>query len=257
METRQIKSKDRVRERGEVFTSEREVNAMLDLVKEETERIESRFLEPACGTGNFLAEVLRRKLKACKRYEKSPVEWEKNAFFAVSSIYGIDIMDDNVKECRARLYDIWVKEANRILSTNYTDGRVGVPSPTAVCLTPPPRSARAVAFLLERNILLGNALSLKIVDSRGNDTKTPITFSEWSWAMGNKIQRRDFRLDVLLEKGEAGTENQMTLNLFADSSASDACNWMVDPEDPEGKRQIPAPTKVWPLVDYWMVGEGE
>ena len=238
--TKQIKSKDRVRERGEVFTSEREVNAMLDLVKEETERIESRFLEPACGNGNFLAEVLRRKLRACKRYEKSALEWEKNAFFAVSSIYGIDIMEDNVKECRKRLYDIWAKEAGRVLSTDYTDLR----------------SAHAVAFLLERNILLGNALSLKMVDSKGNDTKMPITFSEWSWGgLPNKIQRRDFRLDVLLEKGEAGAVKVQTFDFFGDNDVSNACNWMVDPEDPEGKRQIPAPTKVWPLVDYWKVGE--
>ena len=68
--TGQIKSRKRVADHGEVFTGEREVNAMLDLVKSETERIESRFLEPACGDGNFLAEILRRKLEAVKKASK-------------------------------------------------------------------------------------------------------------------------------------------------------------------------------------------
>ena len=93
---RQIKSKKRVADHGEVFTAEREVNAMLDLVKPETERIDSRFLEPACGDGNFLAEILRRKLKEVRRkYRKSPFDYERNAFLAVSSIYGVDLMMDN------------------------------------------------------------------------------------------------------------------------------------------------------------------
>ena len=64
---KQVKSKQRVADHGEVFTAEREVNAMLDLVKQETERIDSRFLEPACGDGNFLSEILRRKLAVVKR----------------------------------------------------------------------------------------------------------------------------------------------------------------------------------------------
>ena len=102
----QIKSKTRVREKGEVFTNEREVNAMLDLVKQETERIDSKFLEPACGTGNFLIEIISRKLEVVKsRYKKSQWEYEKNALIAVMSIYGIDIMQDNVVECRKRLFD--------------------------------------------------------------------------------------------------------------------------------------------------------
>jgi len=68
----QVKSRQRVQDHGEVFTNEREVNAMLDMVKQETERIESRFLEPACGDGNFLAEVLRRKLAVVNaRYRRS------------------------------------------------------------------------------------------------------------------------------------------------------------------------------------------
>ena len=100
MAERQIKSRKRVAERGEVFTAEREVNAMLDLVKQETERIDSRFLEPACGTGNFLVEILRRKLEVIRRqYQKQLGELELQTTIALSSIYGIDIMKDNVEEC--------------------------------------------------------------------------------------------------------------------------------------------------------------
>lgn len=104
----QIKSKNRVRKHGEVFTAEREVKAMCDLVKDETERIDSRFLEPACGDGNFLAEILTRKLAVVrKKYGKSPLDYEKNAVLAASSIYGVDILHDNVDACRKRMFEIW------------------------------------------------------------------------------------------------------------------------------------------------------
>src|SRR5574344_273944 len=96
----QVKSRERVQQHGEVFTNEREVNAMLDLVRHETERIDSRFLEPACGDGNFLAEILRRKLRVCRSLveqgKNTQLEYEKNAVLAVSSIYGIELLPDNV-----------------------------------------------------------------------------------------------------------------------------------------------------------------
>ncbi len=98
---KQVKSKKRVSDHGEVFTNEREVNAMLDLVKHETERIDSRFLEPACGNGNFLAEVLKRKLKIVdERYNTNQSDWERYAVIAVSSIYGVEILEDNAQECK-------------------------------------------------------------------------------------------------------------------------------------------------------------
>ena len=101
----QIKSKERVAERGEVFTSEREVNAMLDLVKDECIRPDSRFLEPACGDGNFLSAILKRKLaEISRKYKKSPRDYEKQAIIVISSLYGIDIMQDNVEVCRERLF---------------------------------------------------------------------------------------------------------------------------------------------------------
>ena len=101
MAAKQIKSKQRVADHGEVFTAEREVKAMCDLVKQETERIDSRFLEPACGDGNFLAEILSRKMAIVKKkYKKSPLDYEKNAVLAATSIYGVDILIDNVIACR-------------------------------------------------------------------------------------------------------------------------------------------------------------
>ena len=116
LKTDQVKSKQRVADHGEVFTAEREVNAMLDLVKQETERIDSRFLEPACGDGNFLAEILRRKLAVVKRkYRKSPIDYEKNAVLAATSIYGVDILQDNVDACRERMFEIWDKEYKAVL----------------------------------------------------------------------------------------------------------------------------------------------
>ena len=103
-----VKSRQRVADHGEVFTAEREVNAMLDLVKNETERIDSRFLEPACGNGNFLAEILRRKLAVVKRmYGRNVADYEKWSIIALMNIYGVELLDDNAIECRNRLYDIW------------------------------------------------------------------------------------------------------------------------------------------------------
>ncbi len=186
--TKQVKSKQRVEDHGEVFTAEREVNAMLDLVKQETERVDSRFLEPACGDGNFLAEILRRKLEAAKKRaipprkkRPLPLEFEKQSFIAVASIYGVDILMDNVHTCRERLFKIWDEEYSSICKKEVNE-----------------ECRNAVKFILSRNIVCGNALSLKTVDEEGNDTEEPIVFSEWAFVMGSKIQRKDYRFDKLL-----------------------------------------------------------
>ncbi len=94
----QIKSKERVVAHGEVFTSEREVNAMLDFVKDECVRPDSRFLEPACGDGNFLSAILERKLAVLHRkYKKSPRDYEKQAIVAIGSLYGVATATEPVK----------------------------------------------------------------------------------------------------------------------------------------------------------------
>ena len=178
-EKKQVKSKKRVADHGEVFTNDREVNAMLDLVKHETERIDSRFLEPACGNGNFLAEVLRRKLKVVdQRYANNQMDWERYAVIAVSSIYGVDILEDNAQECRLRLYQIF----DDLYTSHFKDK----------CKEDCRRSIR---FLFDRNILWGDAL-----DFTNPATKQPIVFSEWSAVNGSMLKRRDYMFKFLVEK---------------------------------------------------------
>lgn len=218
---KQVKSKERVAQHGEVFTAEREVNAMLDLVKQETERIDSRFLEPACGDGNFLAEILRRKLAVVKgRYRKNPPDYEKYAVVAVTSIYGVDILQDNVDDCRERLFEIFNQEY------------------TANCKKEASDACReAVKFILRRNILCGDALTLKTTGGE------PIIFSEWSLVSGSLLKRRDFRLDEMLNLD--GHAEQMPLF---------RSDWEYDEEV---KAYIPRPIKEFPLTDYRSVQDDE
>lgn len=175
----QVKSKKRVSDHGEVFTNEREVNAMLDLVKQETERIESRFLEPACGNGNFLAEVLNRKLEVVKnKYKKNQFDYERNAIIAISSIYGVDILEDNAQECRERLFNIFEEQYTKLYKTNCKDD-----------------CRKSIKFLLTKNILWGDAL-----DFTNPVSKKPIIFSEWSAINGSLIKRRDYIFKFLVEQ---------------------------------------------------------
>lgn len=179
MSTKLIKSRKRVVDYGEVFTNDREVNAMLNLVIHETERIDSRFLEPACGNGNFLAEILKRKLNVVdQRYSKSQIEWERYAVIAVSSIYGVDILKDNAQECRVRLFKIFDKRYTVLFKEKCKD-----------------ECRRSIKFLFNRNILWGDAL-----DFTNPVTKQPIIFSEWSAVNGSMLKRRDFMLKFLVEK---------------------------------------------------------
>lgn len=190
----QIKSKTRVTEHGEVFTAEREVNGMLDLVKDECLRPDSRFLEPACGDGNFLSAILKRKLAELKRkYKRGIRDYEKQAVVAISSLYGIDIMPDNVEACRQRLYNIWNEEYTNHCKDDASN-----------------ETREAVQFIIKRNIINGNALSLMCVDNDGNDTDKPIVFSEWAMISGTQMQRSDYTLaDLLLYNDDSGD------NLFA------------------------------------------
>ena len=197
-EAAQIKSKERVSQRGEVFTAEREVNAMLDLVENECLRPDSRFLEPACGDGNFLSAILKRKLTELRRkYKKSPRDYEKLSIVAIGSLYGVDIMKDNVEACRERLFSIW--------DTEYTDH----------CKSETSDEAREAAkFIIERNIINGNALTLMCVDANGNDIQAPIVFSEWALINGTQMQRSDYTMADLLTYNDTSTEDGMG-NLFA------------------------------------------
>lgn len=173
-----IKTRQRVADHGEVFTAEREVNAMLDLVRPETERIDSRFLEPACGSGNFLIEVLRRKLAIVEeRYGKGQLEFERYAIVAIGSIYGVDLLEDNAAECRERLFGYFDEVYSRLFGE----------ACRAECRV-------SVRYVLDRNIICGDALTMKTVGRKPE----PIVFSEWSPVNGSLVKRRDYSLAHLL-----------------------------------------------------------
>ena len=222
----QIKSRQRVTEHGEVFTAEREVKAMCDLVKQDTERIDSRFLEPACG-------ILARKLATVKRlYKSNPYDFDRYSVLAVSSIYGVDIMQDNTKECRRRLYAIWEKKYKSVCKKQCNDD-----------------TRKSVKYILEKNILCGNALTLMCVDEHQNDTDTPIIFPEWSLMLATKLKRRDFRLDVLLKANEKPEQRQNTL-----FDAENDINRYLS-ENPVTKEYMAVPICEYPPINYRRIWE--
>lgn len=191
----QINSRQRVADYGEVFTAEREVKAMCDLVANECLRPDSRFLEPACGDGNFLAEILRRKLAELNRkYGKSPRDYEKMSIVAIGSLYGVDILSDNVQACRERLFAIWNEQYSATCRAEASD-----------------EVRRAAQFIIQRNIINGNALTLMQVDSEGNDTSAPIIFSEWTLIGANQMQRSDYTMADLLLYNESPSDNLFAL----------------------------------------------
>ena len=190
---------------------------MLDLVKQETERIESRFLEPACGTGNFLIEILERKLRVVEtRYGKNQLEYERYSVLAVSSIYGIDILEDNVQQCRHRLFGIFEWNYTRLFKSKAKN-----------------KCREAIRFILDRNIICGDALSLKTV----GENPEPIIFPEWSPVNGNMIKRRDFTFHGLLEH-----EHIKGLPLFSDLG-DDVF--------------IPEPVKEYPLIHFLKLANAQ
>lgn len=182
----QIKSKERVAAHGEVFTSEREVNAMLDLVKQETERIDSRFLEPACGDGNFLIEILRRKLAVCEKRVKArqytQLQYEQAAIQSVSSVYGIELLADNAEACRERLLNFFTEQYRTLFESGCKDD----------CI-------RSVEYLLSKNIILGDALTYKRVDRPDQW----IHICEWGFIGKGMVNRRDYELSYLVGEGES------------------------------------------------------
>jgi hypothetical protein len=182
-----IKSKKRVADHGEVFTPAWLVEAMLDLVKGETERIDSRFLEPACGSGNFLVPILKRKLAAVElKYGKSEFEKRHYAILAVTSLYGIELLPDNIAECRANMLEV----LSSYLNLEEGDDLY-----------------RAASYVLSQNLIHGDALAMRTSDGK------PITFAQWSYLGKGKFQRRDFRLDVLTQMSGFSEEGTLFAHL--------------------------------------------
>lgn len=182
-----VKSKQRVADHGEVFTPAWMVDAMLDLVKEESERINSRFLEPACGSGNFIVEVLRRKLETVElTYGKSEFERRHYALLALMSIYGIELLADNITECRENVLEVFAE----YLSLNESDDLY-----------------RAAAYILSQNLVHGDALKMLTHDDR------PIHFAEWAYLGKGRFQRRDFHLETLTQSSAFSREGDIFANL--------------------------------------------
>lgn len=216
----QIISKQRVAAHGEVYTHPREVNAMLDLVKQETERIESTFLEPACGTGNFLVEILSRKLAMVKaHYAKSQLEYERHAVIAIGAIYGIDILADNVTACRHRLLHLFEQQYKQLYQS--------------VCK---PACIDTVRYILDCNILHGDAQSLKTAGD--DDTPTAsIIFTEWKAVNGGLIKRQDFLFADLVDWA---SRREMPLFSNLDEQA-----------------YIPEPIKDYPPIHFLEIASSE
>ena len=182
-----VKSKQRVADHGEVFTPAWMVEAMLDLVKGETERIDSRFLEPACGSGNFLIRILQRKLAVVElKYGKSDFEKRHYSLLALMCTYGIELLPDNITECRANMLEILAGYLTLEESEDLY---------------------RAAYHVLSTNLVNGDALTMRTSGGR------PITFAEWGYLGKGRFQRRDFRLDVLTQRSAFGEEGTLFAHL--------------------------------------------
>ena len=214
-----VKSKTRIRNHGEVFTPDFIVEDMLNLVKHETERIDSRFLEPACGHGNFLIKVLKRKLDIVERkYKRNQFDYERNTLIAISSIYGIELLDDNVLEARKRLYDFFSERYKKLYRNNINQLLLD-----------------NIKFILERNIVQGDALTFK--DKNGK----AIIFPEWSTINGTQMQRRDFQFGTLAKF------NLKQPTIFAKIEVSDDGKVVYSPQ----------PIKEYPVVNFLRLKDQE
>jgi len=163
------------------------VDAMLDLVKNESERIDSRFLEPACGSGNFIVSVLQRKLASVERkFGKSDFEKQHYALLALMCIYGIELLPDNIAECRENMLEIFA-------------GYLNLQESDDLC--------RAASYVVSLNLVHGDALMMC------TDRKEPITFAEWGYLGKGKFQRRDFRFDTLTHSSAFSQEGSLFAHL--------------------------------------------
>lgn len=205
----EIKSRQRVIDHGEVFTPQKLVNDMLDMVAHECERIDSRFLEPACGTGNFLVEVLRRKLLTVdNRNARNRTKWERDAILSVCSLYGIDLLADNIAACHSRLLEVVNTAHQARFKTQLPD-----------------EATNAAAYILSKNILQGDALTFRNTEDR------PIIFPEWSPLNGDLLKRRDFAYDHLLDHAHTASTplfNDLGLDVYLPTPVADhpACHYL-------------------------------
>ena len=232
---KQVKSKERVADHGEVFTAEREVKAMCDLVEVQCDNVDATFLEPACGNGNFLSEILNRKLARVKKDARSDATtWEWLSVRAVASLYGVDILQDNAEECRERLFKQWDK-AYKTACKKYCNDE----------------TRESVRYILSKNIICGNALTMMCVDENQEDTEEYITFAEFkTCGRMYMLKRRDYRLDVLLKANE-NPQKQRQLTLVSD--VDDIYNYLeINPVTGE---YMPKPLREYAPLHYRRLTE--
>lgn len=196
-----IKSKERVENHGEVFTPKRIVNEMLNLpgVKEACKNVKATFLEPACGEGAFLLKILKRKLKMIeKKYNKTLEEYENYSLLGLSTLYGIEILEDNVQECVMKMYDIFLRYYKKQVIKHGKSEKKNVR-----------KSAR---FIISKNIILGNFLTKKFLNG------SPIIFNEWKPENISKspkdiiIQRTEYTLDEIYDNIEKESGDILSSN---------------------------------------------
>lgn len=221
--------RQRIIDHGEVFTPPGLVNAMLDLVAHECERVDSRFLEPACGNGNFLAEVLRRRLaRVDQQYNRrAPTQWEPHALLGLGCLYGIELLLDNVIECRQRLHALF--------ADHYTSryGKRAKPLVLAAART-----------IVRCNILHGDALKMTTVGDAVHPAR-PLVFTEWSLVGGGKLKRSRYEYHDLTQPPP-----EPASALFFPANAR--------PTDEEGKPvYIPCRISDLPAVKYLDLGKEE
>ena len=236
MEKRQVKSKERVAAHGEVFTAEREVKAMCDLVAAQCDNVDATFLEPACGNGNFLSEILGRKLQRVSKDAGSDrLTWEWLSVRAVTSLYGVDIMQDNCEECRNRLYEQWDRAYKTACKRDCSK-----------------ETRESVLYILSKNIVCGNALTMMCVDEKQQDTDLYITFAEFkTCGRMYMLKRRDYRLDVLLKANEKPPSKAGQISMDGDDD--DIFRYLeVNPVTGE---YMPKPLREYPPLHYRRLKE--
>lgn len=235
MEKKQVKSKERVAAHGEVFTAEREVKAMCDLVAAQCDNVDATFLEPACGNGNFLSEILERKLQRVKKDARADhLAWEWLSVRAIASLYGVDIMQDNCEECRKRLFEQWNNAYKAACKKDCND-----------------ETRESVRYILSKNIVCGNALTMMCVDEKQQDTDLYITFAEFkTCGKMYMLKRRDYRLDVLLKANEKPPkQEQLTL----ENGIDDIYNYLET--NPVTGEYMPKPLREYPPLHYRRLKE--
>ena len=168
----QVKSKERVRDLAEVFTADRKVNSMLDLIGDSSYSVDFRYLEPSCGNGNFTVAILERKMTSVSEKYKTLQDFEFYTIMALASIYGVDIAPDNIKEARQRMKNVIVDRFSDIQNSRQpTDGFY-----------------KSVDYILKHNIIKGDMLN----------GEQKIKFTEFTSPKIYKFQQRVFRLVDLI-----------------------------------------------------------